>query len=71
MRYVALLRGINVNPATTLAMGDLRALLERLGYGDVRTHLRSGNALFTAEGDAEPIGPSCRLSWRSTRPARH
>ncbi|MEV7802845.1 DUF1697 domain-containing protein [Microbispora sp. NPDC088329] len=53
MRYVALLRGINVNPATTLAMADLRALLGRLGYGNVRTHLRSGNALFTADGDAE------------------
>ncbi|GAB3132034.1 DUF1697 domain-containing protein [Microbispora hainanensis] len=55
MCYVALLRGINVNPATTLAMGDLRALLTRLGYGGVRTHLRSGNALFTAAGDADSI----------------
>ncbi|WP_169984410.1 DUF1697 domain-containing protein [Microbispora sp. H10836] len=55
MRYVALLRGINVSPATTVAMADLRALLERLGYGNARTHLRSGNALFTADGDAESI----------------
>ncbi|MEU6739970.1 DUF1697 domain-containing protein [Streptosporangium sandarakinum] len=47
MRYVALLRGINVNPATTVAMSDLRALLEGLGHTGVRTHLRSGNALFT------------------------
>ena len=55
MRYVALLRGINVSPATTVAMADLKALLERLGYGSVRTHLRSGNALFTAGGDAESV----------------
>ncbi|MEU8194325.1 DUF1697 domain-containing protein [Microbispora amethystogenes] len=55
MRYVALLRGINVNPATAVAMADLKALLERLGHGNVRTHLRSGNALFTADGDSEPI----------------
>ncbi|WP_169952389.1 DUF1697 domain-containing protein [Microbispora sp. H11081] len=55
MRYVALLRGINVNPASAVAMADLKALLERLGYGNVRTHLRSGNALFTADGDAESI----------------
>lgn len=49
MRYVALLRGINVNPRTQLAMSDLRALLTGLGHTDVRTHLRSGNALFSAE----------------------
>ncbi|WP_327049485.1 DUF1697 domain-containing protein [Microbispora sp. NBC_01189] len=55
MRYVALLRGINVNPATAVAMADLKALLEGLGHGNVRTHLRSGNALFTADGDSEPI----------------
>jgi uncharacterized protein (DUF1697 family) len=52
MRYVALLRGININPATRVAMADLRALLEGLGYAGVRTHLQSGNALFTA--DEEP-----------------
>ncbi|MEU9834585.1 DUF1697 domain-containing protein [Streptosporangium sp. NPDC048047] len=46
MRYVALLRGINVSPATTVAMSDLRALLEGLGHTGARTHLRSGNALF-------------------------
>ncbi|ETK31626.1 DUF1697 domain-containing protein [Microbispora sp. ATCC PTA-5024] len=54
MRYVALLRGINVNPATAVAMADLKAVLERLGYGGVRTHLRSGNVLFTADGDPGP-----------------
>ncbi|MEV4065059.1 DUF1697 domain-containing protein [Nonomuraea dietziae] len=49
MRYVALLRGINVNPGTKVDMADLRDLLQGLGYTDVRTHLRSGNAVFTAE----------------------
>ncbi|MEU9891289.1 DUF1697 domain-containing protein [Sphaerisporangium sp. NPDC051011] len=50
MRYVALLRGININPRTRVAMADLRALLEELGYTGVRTHLQSGNALLTADG---------------------
>ncbi|MFD1933534.1 MULTISPECIES: DUF1697 domain-containing protein [Nonomuraea] len=49
MRYVAFLRGINVNPATQVDMAALRAMLEGLGYSDVRTHLRSGNAVFSAE----------------------
>jgi uncharacterized protein (DUF1697 family) len=47
-RYVALLRGINVGTAKQLAMTDLKALLEGLGYADVKTHLRSGQAVFTA-----------------------
>ena len=29
-------------------MADLRELLSGLGYGDVRTHLNSGNAVFTS-----------------------
>ncbi|WP_370024078.1 DUF1697 domain-containing protein [Planotetraspora sp. GP83] len=49
---MALLRGINVNPGTQVAMADLRALLEELGHTAVRTHLRSGNAVFTS--DEEP-----------------
>jgi uncharacterized protein (DUF1697 family) len=47
-RYVALFRGINVGKAKRIAMADLRALLEKLGYTDVRTLLNSGNAVFTA-----------------------
>jgi uncharacterized protein (DUF1697 family) len=52
-RYVALLRGINVGKAQRLAMADLRALLGDLGHTAVRTHLNSGNALFTG-ADAPP-----------------
>jgi len=51
-RFVALLRGVNVGKAKRVAMADLRALLESLGYGDVRTLLNSGNAVF--DGPAEP-----------------
>jgi len=47
-RYVALLRGINVGTAKRVAMADLRALVEGLGYRDVATLLNSGNVVFTA-----------------------
>ena len=40
---LALLRGINLG-RHRVAMADLAALLERLGYTGVRTHLQSGNA---------------------------
>jgi uncharacterized protein (DUF1697 family) len=46
-RYVALFRGINVGKAKRIAMADLRKLLEKLGYTDVKTLLNSGNAVFT------------------------
>lgn len=54
--WVALLRGINLGRHKRVAMADLRSLLESLGYDNVRTHLQSGNAIFTAErGQAEEL----------------
>lgn len=50
-RRIAFLRGINVGRAKRVAMSDLRALVEGLGYGDVRTVLNSGNVVFSAPGE--------------------
>jgi uncharacterized protein (DUF1697 family) len=49
-RQVALLRGINVGKAKRVAMADLRAAVESLGFGGVRTLLNSGNVVYTAPG---------------------
>lgn len=46
-RHVALIRGINVGKAKRVAMADLRAVVEGLGYSDVQTLLNSGNVVFT------------------------
>lgn len=46
--HVALLRGINVGKAKRIAMADLRAFCESLGYGHVQTLLNSGNVVFSA-----------------------
>lgn len=48
MRYVALVRGINVG-GKKLAMADLRALLDELRHEDVATYVQSGNAVFSSE----------------------
>jgi uncharacterized protein (DUF1697 family) len=48
-RHIALLRGINVGKAKRVAMADLRALMEDLGFSHVRTLLNSGNAVFDAK----------------------
>lgn len=48
-RYVALLRGINnAGKGPRIAMAELRAIFEDLGFGDVRTLLNSGNVVFLA-----------------------
>ena len=46
--YVALLRRINLGPRNKIAMADLRDLLGSLGLENVRTHILSGNAIFTS-----------------------
>ena len=46
MRYVALLRGINVGGKTLIKMADLRVCAEELGLGEVSTFIASGNLLF-------------------------
>jgi len=58
--YVGLLRGINVGHAKRVAMADVRALVEKLGYGDVRTLLNSGNIVFTGPG-ASPEDAAARI----------
>ena len=50
--YVAFLRGINVGGNKMVAMAELRAMLEALGFTDVKTLLQSGNAVF--RGAAKP-----------------
>ena len=48
MRYIALLRGVNVGGNHKVEMKRLKKMLEHLGYSDVSTYLNSGNALFEA-----------------------
>jgi uncharacterized protein (DUF1697 family) len=49
MKYVALLRGINVGGNCKIEMAALRAVFEALGYTDVRSYINSGNILFSSE----------------------
>jgi uncharacterized protein (DUF1697 family) len=46
MRWVALLRGINVGGRSKVPMAPLRELCEELGLTGVRTYIASGNVLF-------------------------
>ena len=48
MRFVALLRGVNVGGNNLVKMADLKRAFEAAGFADVATVLASGNVLFSA-----------------------
>jgi uncharacterized protein (DUF1697 family) len=53
--YLVLFRGINVGGKNKVPMGELKALLTDLGFGDVRTYIQSGNAVLRSELSAATI----------------
>jgi uncharacterized protein (DUF1697 family) len=55
VRYVALLRGVNLARNRRLDMKALRRLLDDLGYEDSTTLLQSGNAVFTTPKSAAQV----------------
>jgi len=56
MRYVALLRAINVSGQKIIKMEDLRRMFEMPGIKNISTYIQSGNVLFDApEQDDEKL----------------
>lgn len=56
MRYVALLRGINVGGNNKIKMADLTHAVKQAGYTNVTTFIQSGNVIFDSEmSDREKI----------------
>lgn len=53
MRYVALLRGINVGGKAKLPMKVLVGIFEESGATEVQTYIQSGNVVFEAAGAGE------------------
>jgi len=49
IKYLALLRGINVGGNNIIKMVDLKACFESMGFSDVTTFIQSGNVVFTAQ----------------------
>ena len=56
MRWVALLRAVNLGARNKVPMAELRALLEDAGYEDVRTYIASGNILLDGPNKRDAIG---------------
>ena len=53
MRYIALLRGINVGGATMMKMDDLKAEFQKLGFENVKSYINSGNLAFDVRKTSE------------------
>jgi uncharacterized protein (DUF1697 family) len=52
-RYVTLLRSVNVAGHGRVAMDELRASFDALGYSGVTTYIQTGNVLFTTGSKSE------------------
>jgi uncharacterized protein (DUF1697 family) len=48
MRYVALLRGINISGKNKIAMLELKKEFEKLDFFEVLTYINSGNIIFSS-----------------------
>jgi len=53
MRYIALLRGINMGGNNLMKMSDLKAAFEECGFENVATYINSGNLAFDAKKTGE------------------
>lgn len=48
MKYIALLRGINVGGHNKIKMNELREMFSSIGYKNVQSYINSGNIIFDA-----------------------
>lgn len=55
MKYVALLRGINVGGKNAVNMAVLKQVFEDLGFSDVKTYIKSGNVIFSSDAAASDM----------------
>lgn len=53
VKYIALLRGINVGGKNTVPMLQLKELFVHYGFRDVITYINSGNIIFTSDNSDE------------------
>ena len=55
MKYIVLLRGINVGGKNKIAMASLKKCVEELGYSSVSTYIASGNVILESDKPANEI----------------
>ena len=66
MRYVALIRGINVGGNNMIRMPALKACFEEQGLRDVTTYIQSGNVVFASPKRAPEIARGLEAAIAAT-----
>ncbi|MDD2734454.1 MAG: DUF1697 domain-containing protein [Desulfuromonadaceae bacterium] len=66
MKYVALLRGINVGKNNRIDMKSLRSLFEMNGYLNVATYINSGNVIFESDKETKILAEEIEVSLLKT-----
>ncbi len=54
MKYIAILRGINVGGKRKILMADLKAMFQKMGFTDLSTYIQSGNIIFHSDKNRKP-----------------
>jgi uncharacterized protein (DUF1697 family) len=62
VKYIALLRAVNVGGTGKLPMSDLKAMCEDAGFSKVQTFIASGNVVFESKASASKV--KCDLEAR-------
>ena len=53
MRYILLLRGVNVGGKNKVSMSELKELLLNAGFEDISSYINSGNLFFGSDENRE------------------
>ncbi len=63
MKFIALLRGINVGGNNKVAMADLKSCFEKAGFKNVVTYINSGNVIFeSTQADTAKLVQICEAA---------
>jgi uncharacterized protein (DUF1697 family) len=66
IRYIALLRGVNIGGRNKVSMPDIKAALEKQGFQNVFTYINSGNIVFDSNEDATTVKITCETAIKDT-----
>ena len=58
VKYIAILRGINVGGKRIIRMADLRQLFIDIGYSNIQTYIQSGNVVFNCDSNCKNLSKS-------------
>jgi uncharacterized protein (DUF1697 family) len=58
-RQIVFLRGVNLGARNRVSMAELRDLLARAGFDDVRTYLQSGNVILSSTASSKEVARRC------------